>query len=166
MKSALFMILFMSCFCAVSTAQTMTTGVDILTVLSGKKPPEANLLYKLDSVQVLQIIDGGVLISLNPLVSSQSHLNTDIAFIATGEKFAENALLIGRWAYYTGQYKYKSVSGAERNVNAFKMYDKNKGKDLNRDKDLSSSPEQMRTAPNSPLENFEWTNQWVRTDHN
>jgi hypothetical protein len=146
---AIFLLMF--CYCAVSLAQTMTTRGDIFPVLSGVNPPEKNLLYKLDSVQVLQTIDGGVLINLIPSLSSELQRNADVAFLSTDEEFVDKAFLDHRWAYYTGQYKYQSLSGAEKNIYAFKMFNKDKGRDLNQRIEVSRNQEQTETTPLSEL---------------
>ena len=82
-------------------------------------PPEKNILYSLNTTEVMQSAPGGVLVRINTIMGPSSP--SDVAFIYTNENFVDGAILNGRYAYYVGVYKYQTVLGSEKNVYAFRL---------------------------------------------
>jgi hypothetical protein len=100
----------------------------LYTILLGGSP-EKNCLYDLTGMVVLQSVTNGVLVQTNPTlgIAWATQGKPLIAYIYTTKDFVDGANLSGYWAYHVGNYRYIDISGAQRNVYAFKMYDKGKG---------------------------------------
>lgn len=84
-------------------------------------PPDEECLYNLGEMQVMQSTDDGVLMEVMPGMGQDTEI---IAFLYTDKNFVDGANLSGYGAYYVGTYKYQTVLGAEKNIYAFKMFDK------------------------------------------
>ena len=81
--------------------------------------PEKNILYSLNTIEVMQSAPGGVLIKITTIYNANTP--SDIAFLYTNENFVDGTMLNGRYAYYVGNYKYQTVLGSEKNVYAFRL---------------------------------------------
>lgn len=84
--------------------------------------PKENCLYKLDNMQVVQSVPGGVLMKSN-LGISMGFPESQIAFLYVhdGKQFVDGQYLNGYWAYYVGLYQYTTTMGIEKNVYSFNM---------------------------------------------
>lgn len=78
--------------------------------------PKDNYLYGLSDMTVFQVLDDGVL--LEPI--QQKLYSSRMAFLYTKNKYVDNQNLNSGFSYYSGSYKYISISGV-RTVYAFKM---------------------------------------------
>lgn len=130
----------------VGTDRQFARTNDIMFALSPQvtTPPDENTLFSLDEMEVMQSANGGVLMR----VMSGMGQDTDIiAFLYTGENFVDGVRLAGYWAYYVGTYQYQTILGVQKNIYAFRMYDKNQGLNLTRKRiEAQNEASQISTA--------------------
>ena len=107
---------------------------DIISALSPQAgtAPSDNCLYSLNGMEVMQSTSQGVLMRITPGLYGDVPYNPIIAFLYTDDNFVDGILLNGYWGYYAGTYKYQTVLGVQKNIYAFKLFDKNKGAILNK----------------------------------
>ena len=79
--------------------------------------PDSKMIYSLENMKSFQTHPDGVLMSVDSMYGVSKN-----AFLYTKENFVDGQKITGKFAFYSGTYKYKSLTGL-RNIYAFKPYD-------------------------------------------
>ncbi len=92
---------------------------------AGGYPIEKNCLYQLMFLEAVQKLEGGYLIGASPAFDDSTSFsgNYDFAFLYTDKSFSQGEILNGYEAYYVGGYSYQTMTGFEKTVPAFKLYE-------------------------------------------
>lgn len=81
--------------------------------------PEKEYIYSLEYLQVLQVVDKGIIATINPYLST---INNKNIFIYTNKNLVDGDGLDSYFATYSGVYKYQSILG-QRTIHSFNLYD-------------------------------------------